>query len=138
MSYRYHHPFPTRWNDNDQYGHMNNAVFYEAMDTAVNVWMGRHGLDPQGGTFAFCVTSGCTFHASASFPDELSVGVGVERLGTTSITWSLGILREDGTDQVATGTFVHVFVDAVTRRPVPVPERIRAAVRAELMEDGQR
>ena len=81
--------FATRWNDNDQYGHVNNTVYYEAMDTAVNAWMiATAGLDPQGDAIALCAASSCEFLASASFPEPLEVGIGVERLGTTSITWA--------------------------------------------------
>ena len=125
-------PFATRWNDNDQYGHINNTVYYLAMDTAVNSWMIREGgLDPQGRSIALCAASSCEFHASASFPDVLSVGIGIERLGTTSVTWSLGILRAD--EQIASGRFVHVFVDAETRRPTAVPPRIREAIESGLL-----
>ena len=129
--YRVHEPFATRWSDNDQYGHLNNTVYYLAMDTAINTWMIREGaLDPQGDAIALCAASSCEFHAPASFPEALSVGIGIERLGTTSITWSLGILRDD--EQIATGRFVHVFVDAATRRPTPVPAAIRQAIDTQL------
>lgn len=127
-------PFATRWNDNDQYGHLNNTVYYAAMDTAVNAWMIRDGgLEPLGGdAIALCVASSCEFHASAGFPDALEVGIGVERIGTTSVTWALGILRAGTKDQIATGRFVHVFVDAATRRPTPVPASVRSAIEAQL------
>ena len=127
-------PFATRWNDNDQYGHLNNVVYYEAMDTAVNAWMiAEGGLDPAASpAIALVVASSCDYRASASFPEPLEVGIGVERLGTTSITWALGILRVGEEEPIAVGRFVHVFVDAVTRRPVPVPSEVRAAVQAQL------
>ncbi|WP_137844290.1 thioesterase family protein [Microbacterium sp. 2FI] len=126
-------PFGTRWNDNDQYGHINNTVYYEAMDTAVNAWMISAGLNPQGDAIALCAASSCEFHASASFPEPLEVGIGIESLGTTSVTWSLGILRAGEDDPIATGRFVHVFVDAATRRPTPVPAAIRAQIEARLL-----
>ena len=126
--------FATRWNDNDQYGHVNNTVYYEAMDTAVNAWMiATAGLDPQGDAIALCAASSCEFLASASFPEPLEVGIGVERLGTTSITWALGILRAGEDEPIATGRFVHVFVDAATRRPTPVPASVRSAVVEQLV-----
>ena len=126
-------PFTTRWNDNDQYGHLNNTVYYEAMDTAVNAWMIDHaGLDPHGDAIALCAASSCEFRASASFPEPLEVGVAVERLGTTSITWALAILRAGEPDPIATGRFVHVFVDASTRRPTPVPASVRSAIEEHL------
>lgn len=132
--YRARIAFPTRWSDNDQYGHLNNTVYYLAMDTAVNAWMIREaGLDPQGDApIALCAASSCEFHASAAFPDALEVGIAVERLGTTSITWSLGILRAGEDGPIATGRFTHVFVDAATRRPAPVPAPVRTAVTAQL------
>ncbi|GAA1830866.1 acyl-CoA thioesterase [Agromyces salentinus] len=144
-------PFTTRWNDNDQYGHVNNTVYYEAMDTAVNTWMIEHaGLDPHGGApIGLVVSSSCEFRASASFPEPLEVAIGVERLGTSSITWSLGIHRAGGGGDaaegeagegnggndgpIAEGRFVHVFVDAATRRPVPIPTGIRSAIETRLL-----
>jgi acyl-CoA thioester hydrolase len=78
------------------------------------------------------VGSSCDYRAAAAFPEPLEVGIGVERLGTTSITWALGILRGGEEEPIAVGRFVHVFVDAVTRRPVPVPPAVRAAVQAQL------
>ncbi|MCD0445693.1 acyl-CoA thioesterase [Glycomyces sp. A-F 0318] len=134
MTYR--HPFPLRWNDNDQYGHMNNTVYYEAMDSAVNTWMMRRAaLDPAGEVIGLARASSCEFLAPASFPESLEVDVAVARLGTTSITWDLAILREGAPDRgapLALGRFTHVFVDRERRRPVPVPAPIRAAVEAEL------
>lgn len=125
--FRVREPFTTRWSDNDQYGHINNTVYYQAMDTAVNAWMIREGgLDPAGSVIALCAASSCEFRASASYPDRLEVGIDVERLGTSSITWSLGIFRGD--EQIATGRFVHVFVDARARRPTAIPASIRDAV----------
>lgn len=128
----YRHPFPLRWNDNDQYGHMNNAVYYEAMDTAVNTWMvHRAGLEVSGPVIGVARASSCEFLASASFPERLEVDVAVARLGRTSITWDLAVLRQgapDRSEPVALGTFTHVFVDRGDRRPVPVPESVRSAV----------
>jgi len=129
-------PFMTRWRDNDQYGHLNNVVYYEAMDTAVNAWMiAEGGLDPAASpAIALVVSSSCDYRASASFPEPLEVGIGVERLGTTSITWALGILRPGEDEPVAVGRFVHVFVDAASRRPVRVPDAVRSAVQAQLLD----
>lgn len=125
-------PFATRWRDNDQYGHLNNVVYYEAMDTAVNRWMiDNAGLQPRGGDLiALCVASSCEYRRSAAFPDELVVAIGIERLGETSITWTLDILLAGSDEQLATGRFVHVFVDAGDRRPRAVPASVRAAIAA--------
>ena len=133
MTYPHKAPFSTRWNDNDVYGHLNNTVYYEAMDTTINVWlMSAAGLDPTGGgPIGVCVSSSCEFKASAAFPEPLEVGLRAGRVGTSSVTWELGILR-DG-ELLAEGRFVHVFVDDATRRPVPIPERIRAAIERDLV-----
>ena len=76
MTYPHMAPFSTRWNDNDVYGHLNNTVYYEAMDTTINAWlMGSAGLDPTGGgPIGVCVSSSCEFKASAAFPEPLEVG----------------------------------------------------------------
>ncbi|WP_030158693.1 thioesterase family protein [Glycomyces sp. NRRL B-16210] len=130
------HLFPLRWNDNDQYGHMNNTVYYEAMDSAVNTFMMRRAdLDPAGDVIGLARASSCEFLAPASFPEVLEVDIAVARLGTTSITWDLAIVREGAPgrdDPLALGRFTHVFVDRERRRPVPIPGPIRAAVEAEL------
>ena len=137
--YRHHRVFPTRWNDNDQYAHVNNAVYYEAMDTTINIWLISAGLVPAGGTeIAVCVSSSCEFHAPVSFPDAMQVGLRAGRAGRSSVTWELAIHRlQVGADAAdaepaATGRFVHVFVDAKTRRPVPIPPQLRAAIERDL------
>ncbi|MFC8682127.1 acyl-CoA thioesterase [Microbacterium ureisolvens] len=134
-TYPVREPFATRWNDNDQYGHLNNTVYYAAMDTAVNAFMIREGgLEPLGGAaIALCAASSCEFRASAGFPEPLEVGIGIERLGTTSVTWALSILRAGEADPIATGRFVHVFVDAGTRRPTPVPASVRHAIQTRIL-----
>lgn len=133
MTYPHRAPFPTRWNDNDVYGHLNNTVYYEAMDTTINLWLiASAGLDPRAGEpIGVCVSSSCEFRVSASFPEPLEVGLRAGRVGTSSVTWELGILREG--EVIAEGRFVHVFVDDATRRPVPIPERIRTAIERELV-----
>jgi acyl-CoA thioester hydrolase len=133
VTYPHTAPFATRWNDNDVYGHLNNTVYYEAMDTTINVWLMRSaGLDPTAGEpIGVCVSSSCEFKASAAFPEALEVGLRAGRVGTSSVTWELGILREG--EVIAEGRFVHVFVDDATRRPVPIPARIREAIERDLI-----
>jgi acyl-CoA thioester hydrolase len=124
-------PVPTRWADNDHYGHVNNVMYYSYFDTAVNAWlMDATGTDirelPALGVVA---QTSCQYLGSLSFPDQLQVGVRVSRLGRSSITYDLAIFREDGDalELAATGTFVHVYVDAQTREPIEIPEIIRTA-----------
>ncbi|MFD0775124.1 acyl-CoA thioesterase [Streptomonospora algeriensis] len=121
---------PTRWADNDAYGHMNNTVHYAFMDTAVNAWLVEQGgLDYRvGDVIGLCVESQCSYTAEIAFPEVLAVGLSVARLGTSSVHYRVGLYRRDRRTKVAEGRFVHVFVDRDTRRPVPVEGRLRTAV----------
>ncbi|WP_435828236.1 acyl-CoA thioesterase [Nocardia testacea] len=124
-------PVPTRWADNDHYGHVNNVTYYAYFDTAVNAWL----IDATGTdirelpAIGIVAETSCRFHASLSFPDLLRVGLRIARLGRSSITYDLAIFREAGDELelAATGTFVHVYVDSNTRKPVEIPEVIRTA-----------
>ena len=133
--YRWFSPIETRWVDNDVYGHVNNAVYYAFIDSAVNRFMIDVGqLDiHQGRRIAFVVESGCTYHAPATYPDPLEVGIRVAHLGTSSIRWEAGIFNrvpdpEPADPSLADARFVHVFVDRETRRPVSIPDGVRQAL----------
>ncbi|EDQ35389.2 putative thioesterase [Hoeflea phototrophica DFL-43] len=114
----------TRWEDNDIYGHMNNVVHYKLFDTAVNQWLIEAGLlDPLNGSMiGLVVETGCRYHAEAAFPDRISAGIAVERLGGSSVTYEIGLYRNEAQKAFADGRFVHVYVDKATRRPVALPE----------------
>jgi acyl-CoA thioester hydrolase len=123
-------PTPTRWADNDQYGHANNVVYYSWFDTAVNgLLMRRLGRDvrdlPAIGVVA---ETSCRFLSQVGFPQELEVGVAVDRLGTSSVTYRLAVFAVGAAEPAAVGRFVHVYVDPQTRRPVPVPQAVRAVL----------
>ncbi|HJU43912.1 MAG TPA: thioesterase family protein [Vicinamibacterales bacterium] len=123
-------PIPTRWMDNDHYGHVNNVAYYSFFDTAVNGFLiGATGIDirelPAIGIVA---ESGCTFMAAVSFPDTVHAGLAIERLGTSSIVYRIALFRNDEADPCAVGRFVHVYVDRQSRRPVAIPQVIRAVV----------
>lgn len=120
----------TRWSDNDAYGHVNNVVYYAYFDTVVNAFLIESaGTDiralPQIGVVA---ETGCVYFESLSFPQPLEVGLAVERLGERSVTYRLGVFAQGAVQGAALGRFVHVYVDAATRRSAPVPEVIRSAV----------
>ncbi|AYF74991.1 acyl-CoA thioesterase [Nocardia yunnanensis] len=124
-------PVPTRWADNDHYGHVNNVTYYSYFDTAVNAFLiHASGTDIRDlPAIGIVAETSCKFLDSLSFPDLLKVGIRVARLGNSSISYELAIFRDEG-DRLtlaATGTFVHVYVDEVTRKPVPIPSVIRAA-----------
>jgi acyl-CoA thioester hydrolase len=120
----------TRWNDNDHYGHVNNATYFEYLDTAVNGWLIQAtGMDIRDLAAIGVVASvGIDFYAEVGFPDVLEIGLAVARLGHSSITYRLAVFRRGDLTLRALGTFVHVYVDAQSRRPVPVPEAVRTCV----------
>jgi acyl-CoA thioester hydrolase len=117
----------TRWADNDIYGHMNNVVHYKLFDTAINQWLMEAGLlDPhRGALIGLVVETGCLYHAEAAFPDRITAGIKVERLGRSSVTYGIGLFRNDDETAFADGRFVHVYVDSAARRPVALPAHWR-------------
>ena len=120
----------TRWMDNDQYGHVNNVVYYSYFDTAVNGYLiEAAGCDvrelPQIGIVA---ETSCRFLCELSFPDVVHAGLALEKLGNSSVVYRIGLFRNDEVEPAALGRFVHVYVDSATRRPVPVPAEIRRAL----------
>jgi acyl-CoA thioester hydrolase len=124
----------TRWMDNDHYGHVNNVAYYSFFDTAVNGWLIEAcGTDirelPAIGIVA---ETSCRFLKELSFPDLVHAGLSLERLGNSSVVYRIGLFRGDDREAAAVGRFVHVYVDAHTRKVVPVPEVIRAALLARL------
>jgi acyl-CoA thioester hydrolase len=130
----------TRWSDDDTYGHVNNVVHYSLFDTAVNGWlMEASGVDiRQLPAIGLVVETGCRYFAEVRFPDAIDVGLGLERLGSSSVVYRLALFRvpADAVDApadpdqgpVASGRFVHVYVDRSERRPTPVPAEVRAAL----------
>ena len=119
-AYAHHAAIPTRWHDNDVYGHVNNVDYYAFFDTVINAWlMAEGGLDPQGGAvIGLCRASHCEFFAAFAFPETVEAGLRVARLGRTSVRYELGLFRAGEEALVAAGWFVHVFVDREGRRPV--------------------
>lgn len=127
--YRHWQRIPTRWADNDVYGHVNNVVHYAFMDTVINTWLIGAGLDIQAGQeIGLCVESHCNYRASVSFPETLDAGLRVGHLGRSSVRYEVGFFFERREDVVAEGHFVHVFVDRATRKPVEIPATLRTAM----------
>ncbi|WP_030175659.1 acyl-CoA thioesterase [Spirillospora albida] len=126
--YKYWENVPTRWKDNDVYGHVNNVVHYSLMDTVINEWMIRTaGFDPRNGdSIAMCVESHCQYKAEVSFPDTIRVGLRVGKLGRSSVRWEVGMVRASDETLIAEGHFVHVFVDRGTRRPTEIVDPVRS------------
>lgn len=123
-----HWPVQTRWADNDMFGHLNNAVYYQLFDTAINAWIGRRaGVDAMAAPWlAVVAESGCRYYSELQFPADLVVGLAVTRLGNSSVTYRTGLWAGGDTRPAAVGSWVHVYVDRRTRRPVPIPDAVRA------------
>jgi acyl-CoA thioester hydrolase len=122
-------PIAARWNDVDAFGHVNNAVFYAYFDTAVVRYLHEIGAlgVRDGAQVAVVAASGASFFAEVLFADRIEVGLRVDRLGTSSITYGIGVFRNHEPRAAVAGHFTHVFVDRATRRPVPVAPAVRAA-----------
>ena len=121
---------PTRWADNDVYGHVNNVEYYAFFDTVINRWLiTEGGLDiHDGAVIGLCVESHCSYRAAIAFPDVVEAGLRVGHLGNSSVRYEIGIFSAGDEQASADGHFVHVFVDAAGREPVPIPESIRASL----------
>jgi acyl-CoA thioester hydrolase len=135
--YRALYEIPTRWLDNDIYGHVNNVNYYSYFDTAIaHFLMGEGGLDPwRDPIVGFCVESGCRFHRGIRFPGRITAGLRVTKIGRSSVRWEIGIFRGDDDEAAAEGHFVHVFVERAKERPAPVPAPIRTALARLLVAD---
>ena len=116
--------------DNDVYGHVNNVVYYSWFDTTVNAFLIERGvLDPASGdAVGVVVETLCRYHDSIAFPEAVEAGLRVERIGMSSVRYELGIFCVGAELASADGHFVHVYVDRETRRPVAVPDDVRAVL----------
>lgn len=122
-----------RWNDNDQYGHVYNATYFELFDCAMNNWMMPRGMLQPGGPdpIAVVVENGCAFFRQVAYPDRLTIGLRLTHLGSSSLVLELGMFREGEDEESAQARFVLVCVAHDSRRPVPFPDGQRRAL-AEL------
>lgn len=127
----------TRLADNDVYGHVNNVVYYAYFDTAVNLYLIESGwLDMvQSPVIGLAVETGCRYISSVAFPDRVTVGIRVARLGRTSVRYEIGLFRNDEDLACAQGHFAHVYVERRTQRPVPLPGELRTVL-APLVVEG--
>jgi acyl-CoA thioester hydrolase len=123
---------PTRWNDNDVYGHVNNVEYFAFFDTVINAYLIREGgLDIHGGdVIGVCAESHCEFRGPLAFPETVTAGLRVGHLGRSSVRYEIGLFGDGSEEPAATGWFVHVFVDRETRRPAEIPARLRSALEA--------
>ena len=135
-------PVGTRWADNDMFGHLNNAVYYQLFDTAINAWINTGtGLDPiTTSSLGIVAESGCRYFSELQFPQDLQVGLAVTRLGRSSVTYRLGVFEskegEEPRPVTALGHWVHVYVDRASRKSVPIPDPIRSLLSTACVEES--
>jgi acyl-CoA thioester hydrolase len=131
-AYAAYRPITTRWADNDVYGHVNNVVYYSFFDTAVNgLLMDAGVLDiRQGEVIGLVVETQCNYFAPIAFPQAVAAGVRVAQLGRSSVRYEIGLYAGDAPASAAAGHFIHVYVDRATRRPVPLPEPLKALLQS--------
>ena len=122
--------FTTRWADNDAYGHVNNTVYYQWFDSAVNGWLVEQGLLDigRGDPIALVAETRCIYAAPVAFPDDIDVGLAIAELGRSSMRYRIGVFAEGASTAAAEGEFVHVMVDRATRKPVEIPGSWRSAL----------
>lgn len=134
--FRHFAAIPTRWMDNDIYGHVNNVVYYSYFDTAINQYLIAKGdLDiARDSVIGLAVESMCRFKTSLAFPEVIDAGLRVSHLGNSSVRYEIGLFRQGQDEAAAAGYFVHVFVDRGTERPVPIPAKIRTALEKLLVD----
>ncbi|RZI41287.1 acyl-CoA thioesterase [Herbaspirillum sp. HC18] len=130
--YKHFHVITTRWMDNDAYGHVNNVVYYSWFDTVVNQFLVANGaLDIEHSpVIGLVIETQCNYFASVAFPERVSAGLRVAKLGNSSVRYEVGIFREDEETASAQGHFVHVYVDRESRRPAAIPEKMRAVLQS--------
>ncbi len=127
--YRAFRTVTTRWMDNDAFGHVNNVLYYSFFDTAVTGWLTERGLIGFAeGPMWMVAETGCRFLAEVAFPDAVSVGLRLGRLGSSSVRYELAVFRSADDLASAEGHFVHVHVDRATRRPTRIPDAMRTMI----------
>ncbi|KAJ7274482.1 thioesterase thiol ester dehydrase-isomerase [Mycena haematopus] len=125
--YSYFLSYRTRWSDNDQYSHINNSVYYLWFDSIVNTYLIQNcGLDPATSPYiGLVIHSFCEFFAPLSFPQVVDLGLRVNKLGNSSVTYQVGVFAEGGDVPAAVGGYTHVFVERGERKSAPIVPEMR-------------
>ena len=125
--YPHHLKIPTRWADNDAYGHVNNAVYYFYFDTVVNTWLIENNLLEIGKseTIGLVVETGCNYFAPLKFPETITAGLRAAKIGSSSVRYEIALFGQGQTVAAAQGHFIHVYVNEKTRAATPISDRMR-------------
>lgn len=128
--YRYWLPIPTRWMDGDPYGHVNNAQYYSYIDTVVTTMLIEKQVlrSPHWDAIGLVIESQCRYMAPITFPEVIDAGLRIGRIGSSSLRYEVALFKQNESAPAAVAHFVHVFVDPLSRRPVPLAEPVRRAM----------
>ena len=129
--YKVFYPMSTRWMDNDIYGHINNVTYYSYFDTAVNKYLIENaGLDIHNSPIVgYVVHSNCNYVSGLSFPDVIEIGLRVDKIGNSSVTYAIGVFKKGAEKVSARGEFIHVFVNRKENKSVSIPKSILIALK---------
>ena len=129
-AYRHFRAIPTRWADNDVYGHVNNVVYYSYFDTVVNQYLVEQGAlnIEKSAVIGLVVETQCEYFSPITFPDVVHAGLRVAKLGNSSVRYEIGLFRNEESAASAQGHFVHVYVNRNSRRSIAIPADMRAAL----------
>ena len=118
--YNHFSKMSTRWNDNDIYGHLNNVIYYELFDTAVNKWLIKNNLIDikNGNNIGLIVQSGCNYFSSFKYPEDIEAGIRVTKIGNSSVRYEVGLFKPNDDLASADGFFIHVYVNRVSKKPI--------------------
>ena len=118
--YNYFFKMSPRWNDNDIYGHLNNVIYYELFDTAVNKWLIKNNLIDikNGNNIGLIVQSGCNYFSSFEYPEDIDAGIRVTKIGNSSVRYEVGLFKPSDDLASADGFFIHVYVDRASNKPI--------------------
>ena len=132
--YQFFFPIQTRWADNDLYGHVNNVIYYSYFDTAANALLIQKAAFDihHSPIIGLVVNSSCHFLQELTYPEIIEVGVAIEKIGNSSLTYNLAIFKQGQDQAAAQGQFVHVFVDRQSKKSTPIPQQMRDALTAYL------
>ncbi len=128
--YKFFHEISTRWNDNDVRWHLNNAKYYEFFDTVIGKMLfGIEGLNLKHGKTIFVTAeTGCSYYEEISFPDEVTAGLKIKRLGNSSVQYDIGLFKNENNTISARGHFVHVLINTSNGKSLTIPSDIKKAL----------
>lgn len=137
-AFRFRFPLRVRWAEVDAQKIVFNGHYLTYFDVGFTEYWRAIGLPyPEGiadtGSDLFAVRSVVNYHASAHFDDMLEIGVRAAKLGTSSMSFEVGIFRDS--QCLISGELVYVNADPIEKKSRPLPSKLREAI--ERWEAGE-